>query len=507
VSAPEHAERRRPAGALGRVHAAVWMTGLTALGFALRVAGMGESLLGDELFTYEISRRAGAGELLDLVQTDLEISPPLYFLLAWLAAKLGDAVWLLRLPALLAGTALIPLVYLVGVRLATRSGALLATALAALSPFMVFYSTEARAYSLAALLVLASTYALLQALDSRARGWWAAYALASCLAMYAHYTAALVLAPQAAWALWTQREHWRAVLAANGAAALAFAPWLPSLSDDTGAVAQRVIGAFEPFGPDTVQRALLRSIAGNPFMSVEDLPGVVALALLGLAGMAALAGLVALARGPRRRPWPPRTGLLLALALGAPVGAALYSLAGDDIYIARNMSVSLPGIWLLAGALVAAIPRAAGLAAGALTLAAFAIGAALTLDDDSRRPAYRDIARYIDATARPGDAVLELALVGADGPPGRALEIWFERPHPSFRVRVDGGERRAVRAARGGRLYFVVPRVDLIEQAVSLGRPAVQGLDPSFRLVSRRDYAGLVPMSVYVYADRPARRR
>jgi mannosyltransferase len=489
------------------VPAAAWVAGLTALAFGLRVAGMGESLLGDELFTYEIARRENIGDVIELVQSDLEITPPLYFLLAWLASKLGDAIWLLRLPSLIAGTALVPLVYMVGLRLTTRAGALFATALAALSPFMVFYSTEARAYVLMTLLVLASTYALLVALEGRGRGWWALYALASCAAMYSHYTAALVLAPQAVWALWARREHWRAVLAANAAAVLAFAPWLPSLSDDTGAVAQRVIGAFEPFGPDTVQRALTRATVGSPFMSIDDLPGVPALVLLGLAALAAIAGLVALARRPPPRFGWPEPGLLLVLALGAPVGAALYSLAGDDIYIARNMSVSLPGIWLLAGALVVSIPRPLGLAAGALALGAFAIGAAKTLDDDSRRPAYREIARYIDSTARAGDAVLELSLVGAGGAPGRALEIWFERPHPSFRVRVEDGERRAVRAARGGRLYFVVPRVDLIEKAVSLGRPAVRGLDPSFRLLSRRDYAGLVPMSVYVYADTRARPR
>ena len=291
-----------------------------------------------------------------------------------------------------------------------------------------------------------------------------------------------------------------------------------------------MIGAFEPFGPDTVQRALTRATVGSPFISVDDLPGAVALGLFGLAAAVLLAGLAARARRAREAAAVParqaatvparqaaeparlpardaRTGLLLVLALGAPVGAALYSLAGDDIYIARNMSVSLPGIWLLAGALVTAIPRPAAAAAAVLLLAGYAIGAAKTLEDDSRRPAYREIARFIDATARPADAVLELSLVGAGGPPGRALEIWFERPHRSYRVRVADGERRAVRAARGGRLFFVVPRVELIEEAVSLGRPAVRGLDDSFRLVARRDYAGLVPMSVYVYGDTAARRR
>jgi mannosyltransferase len=486
-----------------RLAALAWVSAFTLAGFALRAAGMGESLLGDELFTYEVVRGHSPGEVIDLVQTDLEITPPLYFLLAWAADQLGDAVWLLRLPALAAGTALIPLVYVVGERLVSRQAALFGSALAALSPFMVFYSTEARAYALMAFLVLLSTLALLRALDGGGRGWWVVYALASAAAMYSHYTAALVLAPQVVWALWAQPEQRRAILLANAAAALAFAPWLPSLSDDTGAIAQRVIGAFEPFGLDAIQRSLSRSIVGAPFMSVDDLPGPIALVLLGIAALVVAAGLVA-----ARRPWQAdrhSTALLPVLALGAPVGAAVYSLLGDDIYIARNMSVSLPGMWLLAGALVTSVERRLALSGGALVLVVFAIGAAKTLDADSQRPAYRDIARYIDDAAEPDDAVLELSLVGAGGPPGRALEIWFERPHPSFRVRVDAGERRAIRAARGGRLFFVVPRVELIEEAVSLGKPAVQGLDPSFRLTGRRDYPGMVPMTVYVYRDTAAR--
>jgi mannosyltransferase len=486
----------------------VWIVGvLTLVAFALRVAGMGESLLGDELFTHEIAGRSSLGDVIDGVQSDLEITPPLYFILAWAAGKLGDQLWLLRVPSLLAGTALVPLVYVVGRRTVGRSAALLGTAMAALSPFMVFYSTEARAYALMTFLVLLSTLALLNALDGRGRGWWALYAAASCAAMYSHYTAGLVLAPQAAWALWAHRDRWRVLLLANGVAALGFVPWLPSMADDTGAVAQRVIGAFEPFGGHTIQRSLLRSTVGTPFMSVDEVPGTVALVLLGLAAVVVVAGAMALLRRRPSLKLEPRVVLVAVLALGAPVGAALYSIAGDDIYIARNMTVSLPGIWLLAGAVIAALPRRVALAAATLVLAVFAIGAAKTLSPDSQRPDYKGIAHFIDDDARPGDAVLELALVGAAGPPGQALEVWLEKPHPVYRVRVANGDRRAVRQARGGRLFYVVPRVDLIEKAIALGKPVIQGLDPSFKLTGRRDYRGLVPMTVYVYSDERAPRR
>jgi hypothetical protein len=276
------------------------------------------------------------------------------------------------------------------------------------------------------------------------------------------------------------------------------------MADDSGAGAQRIIGAFEPFGGRAIQRSLLRSAVGNPFMGVDELPGTVALVLLGLAVLVAAAGLAMLLRRHRPARLEPRLVLVALLALAAPVGAALYSVVGDDIYIARNMTVSLPGLWLLAGAVIAALPRRAAIATGVLVLAVFAIGAAKTLDPDSQRPDYKHIAKFVDDDARPGDPVLELALVGASGPPGQALEVELQRRHPMYRVQVADGERRAVVQARGGRLYYVVPRVDFIEQAIAEGKPVIQGLDPSFRLTGRRDYPGLVPMTVYVYSDERA---
>ena len=47
------------------------------------------------------------------VASDAEISPPLYFMLAWASTKLGSAPELIRLPSLIAGVASIPLIYLV----------------------------------------------------------------------------------------------------------------------------------------------------------------------------------------------------------------------------------------------------------------------------------------------------------------------------------------------------------------------------------------------------------
>jgi uncharacterized membrane protein len=132
--------------------------------------------------------------------------PPLYFVLAWLATRIDLTPELLRAPSILAGVAAIPLVYQVGVRTVGRPAALLASAITALSPFMIYYSTEARGYELMISLALLSTPKHALGEDRRAR-WWVLYAASSCFAVYSHYTAVFVLGAQLVWVLWAHRSR------------------------------------------------------------------------------------------------------------------------------------------------------------------------------------------------------------------------------------------------------------------------------------------------------------
>ena len=88
------------------------------------------------------------------------------------------------MPSLLAGVATVPLVYVLGARTVGRAAGLAGAALLALSPFAIFYASEARAYALMTLIVVLSTLALLRALETNERRWWAAFALLQAAAMY-----------------------------------------------------------------------------------------------------------------------------------------------------------------------------------------------------------------------------------------------------------------------------------------------------------------------------------
>ena len=134
---------------------------------------------------------------------------------------------MLRAPSYLAGVAAIPLVYLIGARTVGRCAAVVASAITALGPFMIYYSTEARGYELMVVLVMLSTLAMLVAIDDRRARWWVLYAASSCAAMYTHYTAVFFLGAQLRVALWAHPEARRAAVLANLGAVIGFLPGSP----------------------------------------------------------------------------------------------------------------------------------------------------------------------------------------------------------------------------------------------------------------------------------------
>lgn len=81
---------------------------LTAVALALRIAVVDQSLTGDELLTLPIVSRPAPWDVVTATQDT--VNPPLFFLLAWATAKLGDPTVWIRMPSVIAGAATVPLV-------------------------------------------------------------------------------------------------------------------------------------------------------------------------------------------------------------------------------------------------------------------------------------------------------------------------------------------------------------------------------------------------------------
>src|SRR5207253_5308105 len=114
-------------------------------------------------------------------------TPPLYFVSVWFWAHVfGTSALGLRSLSAVAGTAAVPVAYLAGREMGTKRIALLAAALVAFNPFLVWYSQEARAYALLATLCACGLLFFLRALQAQERRallWWA---VASALALATH---------------------------------------------------------------------------------------------------------------------------------------------------------------------------------------------------------------------------------------------------------------------------------------------------------------------------------
>lgn len=157
------------------------------------------------------------------------------------------------------------------------------------------------------------------------------------------------------------------------------------------------------------------------------------------------------------------------------------------------MISSLPALALGVSALITALPRPLAAAALASAVAALGLGAAGMFEKDTQRPAYEEAAAFLESHARPGDVVLEFNI--SHGPPARTLAVQLEPGLPLFRL---GEEPDALRAAgrSGGRVFYVHPELAGLRKIgpIEVGR--------SFRVVDRRTWDGVYPLTVVVYEPR-----
>jgi mannosyltransferase len=130
--------------------------------------------------------------------------PPLYYSLMhqWMAA--GTSEFTLRLPSVIAGILVIPVVYALGFQISGHRVAVTAAALTAISPLQVAYSQEVRGYIFLALFAAIAMWACATVIDRRPLRYgratpfvrvarWPIYAVAAGAALLTHNTAVLIV--------------------------------------------------------------------------------------------------------------------------------------------------------------------------------------------------------------------------------------------------------------------------------------------------------------------------
>jgi mannosyltransferase len=389
------------------------VAGLVALAAALRFYGIGhQGFWFDEANTAQLVRFT-PGRMLGLLPRS-ESTPPLYYCVAWVWARLwGDSEAGLRSLSAVAGVLVVPVAYGAGARLISRRAGIIAAALTACSPLLIWYSQEARSYSLLVLLSALSLLAFVYARATPTPRALALWALASALALATHYFAALAVVPEAAWLLAGHRRQTavRVAVAVVAACGLALIPlaisqngtghdsWIASAS--LGLRLRQIVPQFL-IGTGAPARAVLRDAA-------------IALAIVAV---------VRLAFAERTAP---RGGALTAggLAVSGFALSLVLTAVGFDELITRNLiALWLPAALLVAGGLARGRRATLGVAVtGALCAIGVTAAIGVAADRSLQRPDWRYVARAVG----PGPSRAAGRPASSARPAGRAILIQHYR--------------------------------------------------------------------------------
>jgi hypothetical protein len=469
VPMPLRAPRVR-LGARTPTRVALVLAGITVLAFAVRLAA-NRGIWLDEATSITQAQMSVGGLLESLRTTD--VHPPLHHLMLWaLAHSVGTEELVMRAPSIVAGTALIPVLYATATELWDRRAGLAAAAMGSLAPSLVWYSQEARMYALFMLFATLAVLGQLRALRRGRLGDWALYVLASSALVWTQYFGLLVVGvQQAAFALAAYRERrlLRPWLLSVLALAVTLAPLVPFALDQFHANESAGRGFDQP------------SQAGSDVSSTRSQPGVyialtnVVWAIWGYHSNGTMAAITAL--------WPlglllallllgrgrsPRTALVAACALLPAIALYVVGEVKPFLFEIRYFAALAPlAVLLLARAATGwTRGRIGAVAVSAVLIASLGVAVA---DEEFNRdnPRVYDfegaLAR-IEREARPGDVVLyqpkylrDVVEYYAPGLRTRPLEGALDGDvAPAGRVFLLGsfqdqrGERQAVAAGRRG---------------------------------------------------------
>jgi hypothetical protein len=374
--------------------------GLTIVGAVLRFATITHQSFWFDEGQAVHEMRLSFGAMLSAWSAN-EPNPPLYFLLAWPWAQLfGTGEAGLRSLSALLGTITVGLLYLCGRELVSRRAGVFAAALAAVNPFLIWYSQEAREYMLLTALSAASVLFFARAWRAPSRrnlAWWAVF---SGLALLTQYFAGFLVGAEGLILLY--RSRGRPTLAAVAAMALVEAALIPHL---TGHVSHPA-GWIDSVGPLAIRiRQVPMAFALNTLYKGP----AVSYGLIGAAALAAV--LIALLVGGAGRAELRGAGLAAALAGAVILAPLALALVGPDYYEVRAL---IPG-WIPLAVLIGAACAASGArtagAVLALVLCAAFVYAGVKIDGDAvyQRQDWRAVAATL------GQAPTTRAIVAYDG--------------------------------------------------------------------------------------------
>lgn len=300
-------------------------------------------------------------EMIDAVRSG-DVHPPLHHILLWPVVRIfGTGEFAVRLPSIAFGVGLVGMLYVAGRDLYDRATGRLAALLGAVAPLLVWYSQEARMYSLFMFLAVVAVWAQVMALRHGRMRFWVLYGVVFAALMWTHYFALLPLAvQQVAFGIEAVRRFRRRTESdsrfgelvtgwamALGIAAAALAPLVPIVLDQLAAYGERATQVPSQVGTaaaPSVERPSIYAVLANFIWSVWGYHSDETMILLGaLWPLGMLVALLMLGRGRSL------STTLLAALIVVPV-AALFAVGvfKRDLFEVRYFAGAIPAMVLLA---------------------------------------------------------------------------------------------------------------------------------------------------------------
>ncbi|HEY3190346.1 MAG TPA: glycosyltransferase family 39 protein, partial [Solirubrobacteraceae bacterium] len=330
VRMPRVLEWRSRAAISARLPALAPIAGITLGALVVRLA-VTRGIWVDEAISVS-QAKLPFGTMLERLQT-ADVHPPLHASLLWATIRaFGTGELAIRSPSIVAGTLVVPMLFVTGRELFDRRTGLVAAAFGAVFPLAIWYSQEARMYSLYMLFAIVAIFAQARVLRTGQSRYWVLYGVATAALLWTQYLAVLlIVAQQIVFVIaFIRRRRARAPVARAVVgwaaslllAALLLVPLLPYLAGQIGAYTQR--GA----GLGVVPAQAGNAVAAQPGLSVYSMIANLIWAVGGYHADHTMEQLAAL--------WP--LGLVGALAL---LGRRKANATGD--------------LWILAGFPLAAL--------------------------------------------------------------------------------------------------------------------------------------------------------
>ncbi|MDW7777261.1 MAG: glycosyltransferase family 39 protein [Methanosarcinales archaeon] len=165
---------------------------IVSLGTFFRLYNLSsKSLWFDEIGQVLVASKSTINEL--LIEILFHLSPPLDYIILHFVLYIGKNDFIIRLPAAIFGILSIILIYWVSKTLFSEKEGLICALLLSTSPMAVWYSQEARMYSLFMFLSLLSLFFFIKALQQNKIIWWFGFIISTVLALYTHYFSFFIL--------------------------------------------------------------------------------------------------------------------------------------------------------------------------------------------------------------------------------------------------------------------------------------------------------------------------